>query len=146
MIQKQFKHLYEYYKLQFYQKLFQEINLNEEILSAYDFYCLETIYLLKNPTITEFSNFINISYPNATYKIKKLIQRGYILKKVSSKDKRVSYLQVSQKFIDFYNKNDYCGIFVIQKLITYLTLEQKKQLEAILTSVVEISNQERGEK
>ncbi len=139
MIQTYFQQLYENYKLQFYQRLFNEINESEEFLSAFDFYCLETIYLLKNPTISKFSSFINISYPNAAYKIKKLVKKGFIIKKVSDSDKRVSYLQVSDKFLDFYNRNDYRGMFIIDKIVEYLDENKKQQLQNILKEVVDVA-------
>ena len=35
---------------------------------------------LEEPTINEFASFVNISSPNAAYKVNSLIQKGYVEK------------------------------------------------------------------
>jgi DNA-binding MarR family transcriptional regulator len=66
-------------------------------------FCMEVIYAMKNPTINEFSRFIQISSPNAAYKVNNLIRKGYLKKIQSTKDRREYYLQVTQKYLDYYN-------------------------------------------
>ena len=93
MIKDKFGIIYRNYKLSFYKELFKELNQFEDTsLTAFDFFCLETIYLLKNPTMGEFAAFLEVSNPNVSYKIKNLIQKGYLVKTMDEKDKRVFHL------------------------------------------------------
>ena len=48
-------------------------------------------------------HFVNISPPNAAYKVNSLIQKGYVRKEQSPEDKREYHLEVTQKYIDYYN-------------------------------------------
>ena len=50
-----------------------------------------------------FSSFVNISPPNAAYKINSLIQKGYVTKEQSPDDKREYHLSVTQKYFDYCN-------------------------------------------
>ena len=107
MIIDKFEKIYKNYKLQFYKDLFKKLNQFEDALTAFDFFCLETIYLLNNPTIGEFANFLEVSNPNVSYKIKNLIHKGYIRKINVESDKRIARLEVTDKFKKFYEHNDY---------------------------------------
>ena len=64
---------------------------------------MEIILALDNPTINEFATFIDISAPNAAYKINNLIQKGYLRKEQSTDDKREYHLVPTQKYMDYYN-------------------------------------------
>ena len=75
-------------------------------LTTTEVYCVEIIHNLGNPTIQEFSNFIGISSPNATYKVNSLIKKGYVKKVQSDKDKREFYLDVTEKYYRYYNINE----------------------------------------
>ena len=76
--------IYKNFKLMVYQNVFRHLKDKEGgELSSSEYFCLECIYLLDNPTITEFANFLDISSPNATYKVKQLIKKGYIKKEKS---------------------------------------------------------------
>ena len=48
---------------------------------------MEIIMALGRPTINEFARFVNISPPNAAYKVNSLIQKGYVRKEQSPEDK-----------------------------------------------------------
>ena len=64
---------------------------------------MEVIYAMKNPTVNEFASFIQISSPNAAYKVNSLVRKGYLKKIQSTRDKREYFLQVTQKYLDYYN-------------------------------------------
>jgi DNA-binding MarR family transcriptional regulator len=98
-----FTEVYTNYKLHFYREVFRNFDHREATLTTVETFCMEVIYAMKNPTINEFANFIQISSPNAAYKVNSLIRKGY-LKKIRSKlDRREYYLQVTKKYIDYYN-------------------------------------------
>ncbi|NMD38635.1 MAG: MarR family transcriptional regulator, partial [Christensenellaceae bacterium] len=64
---------------------------------------VEMIYILNEPTISEFTQFAKLSSPNAAYKIGKLVKKGYVEKIQSTTDKREYYLKVTDKYIKHYN-------------------------------------------
>ena len=93
----------EKFKVNFYSEVFKRIHSRETSLTTVEAFCVETIYALKNPTINQFANFIEISSPNAAYKVSSLINKGYIRKVQSKDDKREYHLEVTSKYFDYYN-------------------------------------------
>ncbi len=98
-----FQEVYSNFKLHFYREVFGNFDNREATLTTVETFCMEVIYALKNPTVNEFANFIKISSPNAAYKVNKLVKKGYLKKIQSKEDRREYYLQVTQKFLDYYN-------------------------------------------
>ena len=97
-----FEQIYRYLRLVHYQNLFATINEKSGSLSATEAFSAEVIYLLGEPTIGEFADFIGISQPNASYKVISLVSKGYITKEACENDKRECRLVVTQKFLDYY--------------------------------------------
>ena len=97
-----FEELYRYLRLAHYQKLFTTISEKPGSLSATEAFSVEVIYLLGEPTIGEFADFLGISQPNASYKVISLVSKGYIMKRPCENDKRECRLVVTQKFLDYY--------------------------------------------
>ncbi len=64
---------------------------------------MEIIYALNNPTVAEFAKVANISSPNVAYKINNLVNKGYLRKVQSKDDKREYHLEVTEKYISYYN-------------------------------------------
>lgn len=63
------------------------------------------------PTINEFASFVQISPPNAAYKVNSLIKKGYLKKVQSENDRREYFLVVTQKYKDYYNISySYCPL------------------------------------
>ena len=81
MIAENFDKIYKAFRLQIYRHIFSILGKRESTLSAADYFTVETIYLLGNPTITEFARILSISQPNATYRIISLIEKGYVVKR-----------------------------------------------------------------
>ena len=103
MLQQSFSEVYTKFKLHFYQKVFSKFGSREATLTTVETFCMEIIMALGKPTINEFSRFVAISPPNAAYKVNSLIQKGYVRKVQSPDDKREYHLEVTQKYIDYYN-------------------------------------------
>lgn len=80
-MKEKFESIYRQFRLEFYKNMFSIVKERVGSLSATEMSSAEIIYLLKQPTIKEFADFIEISQPNATYKVKSLIEKGYIQKK-----------------------------------------------------------------
>ena len=82
-------------KLYYYRRIFRRISDNEAgSLTALEVFCAEAIYGLGQPTLTEFANFINVSQPNAAYKVANLEKKAYVKKTKSSEDGRIVHLSV----------------------------------------------------
>ena len=96
---------YRKLKLMLYKNMFKKLE-KEEDLSSSEYFCLECIYLMDKPTITQFARFLDVSAPNATYKVKQLIKKGYLSKERSEKDKREFILVPTQKFFDYYDSKE----------------------------------------
>ena len=105
MLKESFRGVYTKFKLHFYQAVFSRFQSQESSLTTVEGFCMEIILALGRPTINEFARFVHISPPNAAYKVNSLIQKGYIRKERSPEDKREYHLQVTQKYIDYYNIN-----------------------------------------
>ncbi len=140
MIKDTFEVIYRNYKLHFYKEIFKKLNHHEVTLTALDFFCLETIYLLKEPTMSEFADFLEISLPNATYKIKNLIKKGYVKKEISEVDKRICHLKLTDKFKHFYEDSDYSGMFFIERIKKVFSNEELDHLYMMLKLIVEKIN------
>ena len=80
MLDESFRDVYTKFKLHFYQEVFSRFQNREASLTAVETFCMEIIMALEEPTINEFASFVNISSPNAAYKVNSLIQKGYVEK------------------------------------------------------------------
>lgn len=102
MLTEEFQSVYNLFKKSFYASMCA----NSKELTMQEAFSLDIIYMLGNPTILEYANYMGISQPNATYKINQMIDKGYLIKEVCQEDKRAFRLQVTQKFLDCYRVND----------------------------------------
>ena len=103
MLEQAFNDVYTKFKLHFYRSVFGRFQKREASLTTVETFCMEIIMALGEPTVNEFSSFVGISPPNAAYKINNLIQKGNVRKEQSETDKREYHLEVTQKYIDYYN-------------------------------------------
>lgn len=106
MLYKSLTEAYKKLRLLQYRSLFTRIKEKTGSLSATEAYAVDVIYILNGPTIKQFSDFIGISQPNASYKVSSLISKGYITKEVSEDDRREYHLYVTDKFFSYYGTND----------------------------------------
>ena len=103
MLEQKFEIVYTKFKLHFYKAVFSSFQDREASLTTVKSFCMEIIMALGRPTINEFARFVQISPPNAAYKVNSLVQKGYVRKVQSPEDKREYFLEVTQKYIDYYN-------------------------------------------
>ena len=135
MLEESFNQVYTKFKLHFYRTVFSRFQNREASLTAVETFCMEVILALKEPTINEFASFVQISSPNAAYKINSLIQKGYVTKEQSPDDKREYHLQVTQKYKDYYNiSNDYVHA-VTERIRQRFSPEECAKLEEMLTII-----------
>lgn len=98
MLETVFQEVYTKFKMHFYQQVFRQIGNREMSLTTVETFCMEGIAALGEPTIAEFSHFMNISTPNAAYKVNSLVQKGYVERIRSDQDKREYHLRPTEKY------------------------------------------------
>ena len=96
---------------------------------------MEVILAMGTPTVAEFSNMMQISTPNAAYKISSLVQKGYIEKVRSETDRREYHLEVTQKYIDYYNISSAYMVEVMDRIAKRFSPEDCAKLEEMLTII-----------
>lgn len=135
MLKHAFFNVYTKFKLHFYQEIFQRFQSREASLTTVETFCVETIQALGSPTVNEFATFMRISPPNAAYKVNSLVKKGYIRKVQSSQDRREYHLEVTQKYIDYYNVSVSYMVEVMERIARRFTPEECAKLEEMLTVV-----------
>lgn len=103
MLRQSFTRVYSKFKLHFYQKVFERWQDREVSLTTVETFCMEIINAAGEPTVNEFARLANLSSPNAADKVNNLVKKGYLKKVQSKEDKREYHLQVTQKYLDYYN-------------------------------------------
>lgn len=96
---------------------------------------METILALGKPTVNEFATFMGISPPNAAYKVNSLAKKGYIRKVQSASDRREYHLEVTQKYIDYYNIGSTYMVEVMDRILNRFSPEDCKKPEEILVII-----------
>jgi len=141
-----FNEVYTKFKLNFYRGIFERLQERESSLSASDAYAVEIIHALREPTISEFAEFLQISQPNATYKVNTLIRKGYIAKVNSNTDRREYHLSTTQKFWDYYAISQNYVATVMQRIRERFPKEEIEQLEKMLSIISqELMPENKGE-
>lgn len=103
MLKELFSEVYDKFKLSFYKSVFKGFEDREASLTSTEIFCVEVVNALGRPTITELTEFMEISKPNMAYRVAKLVNKGYIKKIQSTEDKREYYLEVTEKFYKYYD-------------------------------------------
>ena len=132
MLKYAFFNVYTKFKLHFYQEIFRRFQDREASLTTVETFCMETIQALGNPSVNEFASFMRISPPNAAYKVNSLIKKGYIRKVQSPEDRREYHLEVTQKYIDYYNISSSYMVEVMDRIAKRFSPEDCAKLEEML--------------
>lgn len=137
MLQDSFSRVYTKFKMHFYQKMFEKLQERETSLTTVETFCMEIIYALDKPTVAQFAQMANISSPNAAYKINNLVKKGYLKKVQSDEDKREYHLEVTQKYIDYYNISNTYLKTVMDRIEDRFSEEELKTMEHMLEVISE---------
>lgn len=89
-----FIQLYRRMRLVIYRRLLRRT----EQLSAADAFAADIIYLLEQPTLTQFAGEMGISQPSASYRVNELAQKGVVEKVTSPRDRRECRLRVGAEY------------------------------------------------
>lgn len=135
MLTSTFNTVYTKFKLHFFQEIFARFQSREASLTTVEVFCMETILALGRPTINEFATFMRISSPNAAYKVGSLIKKGYVRKIQSETDRREYHLEVTQKYIDYYNISARYTDLVMERICARFSPEECEKLTQMLEIV-----------
>lgn len=89
-----FIQLYRRMRLVIYRRLLRRTGQ----LSAADAFAADIIYLLEQPTLTQFAGEMGISQPSASYRVNELAQKGVVEKITSPQDRRECRLRVGAEY------------------------------------------------
>ncbi len=137
-LQKAFRKVYTNFKLQFYKKIFERFEDREASLTTVETFCMEIIYALGNPTVAQFAEMANLSSPNAAYKINNLVKKKYLKKVQSETDKREYHLEVTEKYMNYYNISEHYLNKVVKRIQERFTTDEI----ATLTKILRIMDEE----
>ena len=137
MLEKSFLDVYDKFKLQFYRRIFDVVRERDGSLSAMEFFSLEVIKMLNQPTVGQFADFLNISQSNATYKVNNLIRKGYLERENSQTDRREYHLILSEKFFRYLDLMTTYEMTVMERLKARFPDADIQKLDEMLTIVSE---------
>ena len=135
MLEQSFSDIYMKFKVHFYQEVFKQIHSRETTLSTVEVFCVEIIHALHEPTVNEFANFIQVSSPNAAYKVNSLIKKGYIEKVQSEHDKREYHLRVTPKYFEYYNLSQNYLSEVTKRAEEHFSTEEIMKFDQMLEEI-----------
>lgn len=118
--------------LVYYKKLFSAKDREYQDLKAADVSLLEVIHHLNGPRYAELAKFVNMSLPNLTYRVNRLIEKGYVVRTADDKDKRVHTLTVTEKFLSIYGLDELFLRALIQDIYEDLSEEERQLAEKIV--------------
>ena len=131
MLDESFEKIYRAFRLEYYKHFFSVLRERAGSLSAAEISSVEVIYLLNEPTMKGFADYIDISPPNATYKVKSLVEKGY-LKKIPTEDGREFRLRVTDQFRRYYSDDASYGKFILSKMQERLSPEEIGEVSKII--------------
>ena len=135
MLEKEFEKLYFKFRNNYCKNLFTGMNEDKDSLSPTESYCVEAIFLMNRPTVHQFANYVNISQPNATYRISNLISKGYVRKVLSEDDRREYFLEVTDKFSKNYGMNASFNAQLMNNIREKFSQEEIAQLEKFMKKI-----------
>ena len=128
--------IYRKAKLYTYHRIFRKIaTKDEDSLTALEVLSLDLIQGMNQPTQTEFARYINVSMPNATYKINSLEKKGYLTKIQSEEDGRIFYLQVTEKTKELLGTSERYTNILYRRLKREFSTDELEVFERVINKV-----------
>jgi len=138
LLENNFEKLYLMFRSNYFKRLLEVIGTKETSLSATESFCVEIIYLLDKPKVSEFAAYLNLSIPNANYKINSLVKKGYVVREQSKTDLREQYLCVTEKFLNYYGLNDKMISMLMQGIREEFSPQDVEKLDEMIQRIIAI--------
>lgn len=97
---------------------------------------LETIHKLGNPNITELAASLKLSKPTVTVAIDKFVEKEFVFKVQSDKDRRSAHLHLTEKGKLINQMHDYAHKRIAESFTRKLNSEELDTLVALLHQVI----------
>ena len=112
-IEQNFERIYRDFRLRLYKYIFSVMGEREGSLTVTEFFSVETIALMGSPTVSEFADALSITSSHAAYKVRQLIEKGYVTK-TPTDDRRTFKLEVTDKFKKYYHEKNAYGNYIFK--------------------------------
>jgi len=145
VLEKNFEILYLLFRSNYYKRIVKEIGVKEGSLSATESYCVEIIYLLDKPTVSDFAQYLNLSVPNANYKINSLVKKGYVVREQSKTDLREQHLCVTDKFLNYYCLNDSVIALLMRRIKETFSAQDVESLDEMIQRIIVLMQMDESE-
>lgn len=96
---------------------------------------LEIIFNFRKMTLSKFAEKAKITKPAATQIINKYIDKGYVTKSVSEKDKRVCYIELTEQLKKYFDESYNKLNKFYKECLDFLTEDEVKQLNSLLLKI-----------
>lgn len=115
-----------------------EIKQNSDLknLTPKQLYCLEMIFEMKNPSITEIAESLSITKPSASVMIDRLVDNDYVYKVKSDKDRRSAHVHLTDKGVKAAKLHTKAHNTFAGKLTKELTESEISILKVLLAKAV----------
>ena len=130
-----FNEVYTKFKLHFYQEIFRRFQDREASLTTVETFCSERSTTQHRPAVNDSDPCMRLPPPPPADKVNSLVKHGYIRKVQSPSDRREYHLEVTQKYIDYYNISSSYMEEVMDRILHRFPAEDCAKLEEILTVV-----------
>ncbi len=127
--------VYSGLRMHFYMQIMSRFDEREATLTTVEAFSMEVIHNMHEPTVSEFSEMVGISSPNAAVRINSLIRKGYLTKVRSKEDKRAFHLHPTQKFLEYNRINDNYLQTIVERCEKRFTKEELETLEKMLNII-----------
>lgn len=127
---------YENFRLNFYKNVTRDADGKRKI-TILEAMTLEVINALDRPIVNDVAKFLEISQPNAAYKVGTLEDKGYINKVQSTEDRREYFLVLTDKYDDYVDGKKGSVNKVFRNLSDNYSDDEWEIVEKILDELVE---------
>lgn len=116
----------------------------KETLDSFDFrdltqqqlHYMQVIVRMKNPTLSELAREVNLTRPTVTVLVDKLVQKGYLTRVKSDKDRRVMHLYINKKGTKIIRMREIAHEKIAEKIKAGLSHKEAAILTGLLNKIV----------
>ncbi len=116
----------------------------KETLDSFDFrdltqqqlHYMQVIVRMKNPTLSELAREVNLTRPTVTVLVDKLVQKGYLTRVKSDKDRRVMHLYIDKKGTMIISMREIAHEKIAEKIKAGLSHKEAAMLTELLNKIV----------
>lgn len=121
--------------------------LPEGVMPSYIRY-LETILILQERNekvkVSNISDFLNLPRPGVTRTVNGMVEKGYLKKNASDEDKRVTYISITEKGLNLFEKFSKLYFEDLAKSLDHISEEEATCMVQTIEKFYEVMCQRRG--